>query len=285
MPDLQRAYDACRSTTAEYAKTFYLGSMLLPMAKRRAIWAIYAWCRNTDELVDGTGMGTVTIADLERWETRTLQTLQGNPPDDSLEDLALADVAQQFPLTAEPFVDLIAGMRMDLTQNRYATFAELETYCYRVAGTVGLMSAQIMGYETGQDGTEEAISLGIALQLTNILRDVGEDYRRGRIYLPLEDLQKFGYSEDDLGKYINDQRWKALMEFEIQRAYSYYEKAERGIITLQRDSRFPVWASLIHYRKILKKIQANRYQNFVQRAYVSKTEKFISLPAAWLKAQ
>ncbi len=285
MPDLQRAYDACRSITAEYAKTFYLGSMLLPMAKRRAIWAIYAWCRNTDELVDGTDMGTVTMADLECWETRTLRTLQGKPPDNSPEDLALADVAQQFPLTTEPFVDLIAGMRMDLTQNRYATFAELETYCYRVAGTVGLMSAQIMGYETGQDGTEEAIALGVALQLTNILRDVGEDYRRGRIYLPLEDLQKFGYSEDDLGKYINDQRWKALMEFEIQRAYTYYEKAERGIITLQRDSRFPVWASLIHYRKILKKIQDNRYQNFVQRAYVSKTEKFISLPAAWLKAQ
>lgn len=285
---LDRSIELSRQVTAQYAKTFYLGSLLLPTPKRHAIWAIYAWLRLTDELLDGLEdqpqPPTVTRELLQNWSRQLEQLFEGGILARET-DLALVDAIKRYNLSIQPFRDMLLGQEMDLDTQRYETWEELHLYCYRVAGTVGLMSSEIMGFVPGQDGTEEAVALGIAMQLTNILRDVGEDARRGRIYLPQEDLQKFNYSERDLFNYVIDERWMALMDYEIKRARHYYAKAESGIATLQRDSRWPVWASLMLYRRILDAIERNHYQVFRTRAYVSTLRKAVTLPVAWWRAQ
>jgi 15-cis-phytoene synthase len=294
LSSVEDAYELCRRVTAKYSKTFYMGTLLMAPAKRRAIWAVYLWCRRTDELVDGPQAQFTSEKTLDRWEAQLESIFAGCPVDD--EDVALVDTLEQFPLDIQPFKDMIAGQRMDLHRSRYDTFEELELYCYRVAGTVGLMSTTVMGVDTQLqtapwhskekiDPTPQAIALGIANQLTNILRDVGEDARRGRIYLPLEDLNKFGYSEADLMAGIVDDRWCALMAFQIQRARQFYAEAERGISLLSPDARWPVWSALDLYRKILDVIEENGYDVFAQRAYVSSWRKLMTLPGTLLKAR
>ncbi|MBD2103858.1 phytoene synthase [Leptolyngbya sp. FACHB-261] len=283
-PDLASvpdAYELCRRITQKYGKTFYLATLLMPKPKRLAIWALYAWCRMTDELVDGIRVETATLETLDDWEKR-LESCFDLKPTNNFE-VALVDVIRRYPLAIEPFRDMVAGQRMDLQLNRYATFEELHLYCYRVAGTVGLMSSSVMGFE-GRDSTQEAVALGIAKQLTNILRDVGEDARRGRIYIPLEDLQRFDYTERELLSYVVDDRWMALMSFQIERARGFYARAESGVSALSRDARWPVWAALMNYRAILDAIERNQYEVFRQRAYVSTVRKLSSLPVAWLRA-
>lgn len=290
----EESYNLCRQLTAKYATTFYLGTMLMPPDKRRAIWAIYAWCRRTDELVDGPAAAMTTADTLDAWENQ-LEAIFAGYPQDAF-DVGLIDTLERFPMDIQPFRDMIAGQRMDLYRSRYNSFDDLYLYCYRVAGTVGLMSTAVMGVDGSRYTapwqqrpiylpTEEAIALGIASQLTNILRDVGEDARRGRIYLPLEDLRRFGYDEEDLLAGVNDERWHNVMRFQIERAREFYLKAERGISYLANDARFPVWAALIHYSRILNRIERNNYNVFSQRAYVPQWQKLRSLPIAWLRSQ
>jgi phytoene synthase len=289
------AYEFCRQITEKYSKTFYLGTLLMPEEKRRAIWAIYVWCRRTDELVDGPQSPLTTPETLDRWEQQLESVFAGQPIDDP--DVALVDTLQRFPMDIQPFRDMIAGQRMDLYRSRYETFDDLKLYCYRVAGTVGLMTSPVLGFDdscsstpwTSQLGSnnpvEEAIALGIANQLTNILRDVGEDANRGRIYLPLEELALFDYTEEDLLNGVVDDRWRELMRFQIQRARKYYTQAERGIRALSPDARWPVWAALMLYQGILDVIERNQYDVFSRRAYVPKPRKLLTLPIAWLRAQ
>jgi phytoene synthase len=288
------AYELCRQVTAKYAKTFYLGTLLMPKEKRQAIWAIYLWCRRTDELVDGPQAKNTTQETLDLWEQQLESIFADNPVDDA--DIALVDTLERFPMDITPFRDMIAGQRMDLCRSRYQTFEELNLYCYRVAGTVGLMSSAVLGVDnTFQTAPwhsgeiyipeEEAIALGIANQLTNILRDVGEDAQRGRIYLPLEELELFNYTEEELFKGIIDDRWRTFMRFQIQRAREYYDVAERGIRALHPDSRWPVWTALMLYKGILNVIERNDYDVFNKRAFVPTTEKMLYLPVAWLRAQ
>ncbi|MBD1836584.1 phytoene synthase [Cyanobacteria bacterium FACHB-472] len=287
------AYELCRQITAKYAKTFYPSTLLMSKPKRRAIWAIYAWCRLTDELVDGSEAGITTPETLDRWEQQLESVFAGEPVDDP--DVALVDALQRFSIDIEPFRDMIAGQRMDLYRSRYKTFEELHLYCYRVAGTVGLMSTSVMGVDTkqyvtpwNQDAyvpTQQAIALGIASQLTNILRDVGEDSRRGRIYLPLDELALFNYTEHDLINGVVDERWRELMRFQIQRARKFYREAEKGISYLSPEVRWPVWAALMLYSQILDVIEQNDYDVFTKRAYVPTPRKLLSLPVAWLRAQ
>lgn len=295
LASLEQSYELCRQITAKYAKTFYLGALLMPEAKRRAIWAIYAWCRRTDELVDGPQSINTTDETLDRWEEQLESVFAGIPQDD--QDVALVDTLQRYPMDIEPFRDMIAGQRMDLYRSRYETFEELNLYCYRVAGTVGLMSTAVIGVDTtnytapwNQDReiyipTEEAIALGIANQLTNILRDVGEDARRGRIYLPLEELALFNYTEADLFNGVVDDRWRELMRFQIQRARKYFVLAEKGIRALSSDSRWPIWAALMLYQRILNAIERNNYDVFRQRAYVSNSTKLLCLPIAGIRSK
>ncbi len=296
LASVEDSYELCRQITAKYAKTFYPGTLLMREAsRRRAMWAIYAWCRRTDELVDGPAAAITTPETLEQWERHLESVFAGHPVEDY--DVALVDALQNFPLDIQPFRDMIAGQCMDLYRSRYETFEELKLYCYRVAGTVGLMSTAVMGLDTTKGTaawncnkepyipTEEAIALGIASQLTNILRDVGEDARRGRIYLPLEDLAKFNYTEQDLFKGVVDDRWRELMQFQIRRTREVYAKAEKGISYLAPDARLPVWTALILYSQILDKIERNHYDVFRQRAYVPNLQKLWSLPKAWLRSQ
>jgi phytoene synthase len=291
---LDESYERCRQVTAEYAKTFYLGTMLMSEEKRRAIWAIYVWCRRTDELVDGPQAATTTEATLDAWEQNLESIFAGHPIDEY--DLALIDTLERFPMSIQPFRDMIAGQRMDLYRNRYETFEDLYLYCYRVAGTVGLMSETVMGVDERQstvpwltegegNPTEEAVALGIANQLTNILRDVGEDARRGRIYLPLEDLARFNYTEADLFNSVIDDRWRSLMQFQIQRARKFFTQAEKGVGRLSPDARWPVWTALLLYRQILNVIEKNQYDVFNTRAYVPKWQKFVMLPMARIWAE
>jgi 15-cis-phytoene synthase len=299
LASIETAYESCRQVTADFAKSFYLATMLMPVEKRQAIWAIYVWCRRTDELVDSEAASkrdAQTLGDhLDQWEERLEGLFQGKPEDDF--DVALVHTLERFPdLDIQPFRDQIEGQRMDLYRNRYETFEELDLYCYRVAGTVGLMSTVVMGVNSPKQKApwesdrpympiKEAVALGLANQLTNILRDVGEDARRGRIYLPLEDLRRFNYTEQDLMKGVVDERWQKLMQFQIDRARRYFAEADRGIGFLHEDARWPVWSASITYSWILKSIEQNNYDVFSRRAYVSTRRKLLALPVALMRAK
>eukprot|EP00904_Undaria_pinnatifida_P014149 jgi/Undpi1/9865/HiC_scaffold_28.g12319.m1 len=290
---LNQAYQECERITGIFAKTFYLGTKFMSPVARKAVWAIYVWCRRTDDIVDGPRAmvrGKKSMQqDLKDWAVRLDDVFKGKPRD-SL-DLALVDVRENYPsLPIAPFKDMIDGMVMDVPgigKNRYQTFEELELYCYRVAGTVGLMVLPILGTAEGvseEDAKFPALSLGIALQLTNILRDVGEDAVRGRIYLPLEDLEKFGVDPENIMNGILDSNYKELMRYQIARARFYYKQAARGIPMLSPEGRLPVQASLDMYGKILTAIESNNFDNFRKRAYISKTEKLLTLPFSYLKS-
>jgi len=222
---LDQAYEICRKETQEWAKTFYLGTLLLPLEKRKAIWAIYVWCRRTDEIMDSVEASTKTqdelAENLNAWEENTKNVFKGNIKSEL--DAVLLDTIEKYPQSIQPYLDMIDGQRMDLNKFRYKDFDELKLYCYRVAGTVGLMTQNVMGIDSAYtsapwssmpDPSEAAIALGIANQLTNILRDVGEDRHRGRIYLPQADIEKFNYSEEELLKGKINNQWRALMNFQ-----------------------------------------------------------------------
>ncbi len=295
-PDLDAAFEACRRETAEWAKTFYLGTLLLPHEKRRAIWAIYVWCRRTDELMDSPEAQARPVEELadrlNRWELKTRDLFKGQVADEL--DAVMVDTLERFPQSIQPYLDMIEGQRMDLTWTRYPRFDDLRLYCYRVAGTVGLMTQGVMGLDQAYssapwsdrpDTSDAAVALGIANQLTNILRDVGEDRGRGRIYLPLEDLEHFGYSEDDLMAGRINQAWKDLMAFQLSRARAWFDRSEAGVRWLSRDARWPVWTSLRLYRGILDVIERHDYDVFNKRAYVGKLNKFLDLPRSFVLAQ
>ncbi|XP_066376980.1 phytoene synthase 1, chloroplastic isoform X1 [Miscanthus floridulus] len=306
---LKEAYDRCGEICEEYAKTFYLGTMLMTEERRSAIWAIYGiclnnnnhhvsllfhclylvalWCRRTDELVDGPNANYITPTALDRWEKRLEDLFAGRPYD--MLDAALSDTISKFPIDIQPFRDMIEGMRSDLRKTRYNNFDELYMYCYYVAGTVGLMSVPVMGIAPESKATTEsvysaALALGIANQLTNILRDVGEDATRGRIYLPQDELAQAGLSDEDIFKGVVTNRWRNFMKRQIKRARMFFEEAERGVTELSQASRWPVWASLLLYRQILDDIEANDYNNFTKRAYVGKGKKLLALPVAYGKS-
>lgn len=289
---LAKSYEECRRITALFSKTFYLGTTLLSPEKRKAVWAVYTWCRRTDDLVDGPRVNqrsSELIGILAEWENRLDEIFAGRGRDAL--DLAMADAVSNFPdLTISPFRDMIKGMIMDVEQARFETFDDLYLYCYRVAGTVGLMTLPIMGtVEPGQKGiqgaSKAALALGIGLQLTNILRDVGEDRLRGRIYLPLEDLRRFNYTEEDLFNCVLDSRYKNLMKFEIARARRYFRQAQKGVHLLSEDSQLPVQASLDMYSQILDVLEENGYDNFNRRAYVSKSRKLFTVPVSYLRTR
>ena len=290
---LDQAYEICRKETQQWAKTFYLGTLLLPQEKRKAIWAIYVWCRRTDEIMDSVEASTKSqdeLSDnLDEWEENTKNVFKGNIKSEL--DSVLLDTIEKYPQSIQPYLDMIDGQRMDLNKFRYKDFDELKLYCYRVAGTVGLMTQNVMGIDSAYtsapwsarpDPSEAAIALGIANQLTNILRDVGEDRHRGRIYLPQADIEKFNYSEEELLKGKINKQWKALMSFQLTRAREWFQKSEDGIKWLSSDARWPVWTSLRLYRGILDSIERLDYDVFNNRAFVKNSVKAIEIPISFL---
>ena len=290
---LDQAYEICRKETQQWAKTFYLGTLLLPQEKRKAIWAIYVWCRRTDEIMDSVEASTKSqneLSDnLDEWEENTKNVFKGNIKSEL--DSVLLDTIEKYPQSIQPYLDMIDGQRMDLNKFRYKDFDELKLYCYRVAGTVGLMTQNVMGIDSAYtsapwsampDPSEAAIALGIANQLTNILRDVGEDRQRGRIYLPQDDIEKFNYSEEELLKGKINKQWKALMKFQLTRAREWFQKSEDGIKWLSSDARWPVWTSLRLYRGILDSIERLDYDVFNNRAFVKNSVKALEIPISYL---
>jgi len=290
---LDQAYEICRKETQKWAKTFYLGTLLLPQEKRKAIWAIYVWCRRTDEIMDSIEASTKSqdeLSDnLDEWEENTKNIFKGNIKSEL--DSVLLDTIEKYPQSIQPYLDMIDGQRMDLNKFRYKDFDELKLYCYRVAGTVGLMTQNVMGIDSAYtsapwsampDPSEAAIALGIANQLTNILRDVGEDRQRGRIYLPQADIEKFNYSEEELLKGKINMQWKALMNFQLKRAREWFQKSEEGIKWLSSDARWPVWTSLRLYRGILDSIERLDYDVFNNRAFVKNSVKALEIPISFV---
>jgi len=227
-------------------------------------------------------------SDLTEWNRRLNGIWEGKPSD--MFDLAMADTVRYYPtLSIDPFREMVKGMVMDVPghpngKTRYQNFDELYLYCYRVAGTVGLMMLPILGTANGvtqEDAKVPAVALGIALQLTNILRDVGEDLSRGRIYLPQDELKKFGITEEDLFARKVTEKYEKFMKFQIARARQWYEEAAEGIPMLAPDARFAVQASLDLYGRILDKIEENGYDNLNKRAYTTGFEKLQILPGSW----
>ena len=267
--DLAGAYAHCRRVTREASKSFFLASRLVPQPKREAIEALYAFARTSDDVVDRHAQ---PIAGLEAWIAQVRH--QSESPDPVLQ--AWSDTCRRYAIPEVLADELLAGVGMDLTIDRYQTFSELEVYCYRVASVVGLLSMRIIGFAEGAE--PYAIQLGIALQLTNILRDVGEDAARGRIYLPLEDLHRFGISEQAVLDGVRDDRFRALMRWQIARAEALYQASWPGIALLHRDGQFAVAAAALLYRGILTKIVANDFDVFHMRACLSRREKLLMLP-------
>jgi phytoene synthase len=260
----EASYRLCRDMAKTHSKTFYFASMFLTPEKRRAIWAIYAFCRTADDIVDTHSPAGERLAALDEWREHLLSAYSGRTQHGIM--VAFADAAVRFGVPIEPALDLLRGARRDVTVLRYETYEELLEYCYLVASTVGLLTAPVLGYDEG--ALPYGIALGRAMQMTNILRDVGEDARMGRIYLPAEDLRRFGYSESSLLAGVIDENFVELMKFQIARVRSMYEAAAPGIALLAPSSRQTVQIALLLYRRILDEIERNDYDVFTRRAYV-----------------
>ncbi len=277
-PALEQAYLECAAITSQHSRTFYLASGLLPPAKRLAVRALYAFCRISDEIVDHSGGNAQE--ELAAWRQRVLS------PDLPADPIARAwaDTRERYHIPQLYVEQLLSGVAFDLTKKRYATFSDLANYCYGVACTVGLMSMHIIGFSS-KAAIPYAIKLGVALQLTNILRDVAEDWQAGRVYLPQEDLDAFAISEDDIAAGRPTAQWRALMDFQITRARQFYSQAGPGIAMLHEDGRFAVAAASALYEAILDDILAHRYDVFRRRAHISALGKARRLPLVWWRAR
>lgn len=285
---LKEAYSHCRGITKKHAKTFYMATRFLPNEKQRGIFAIYGLCRYLDDLVDEAEdlihdqKITVERVDekLAMFKQRLIDVYEGRIVDDPILT-AFSDTLRKYQISMDlPFL-LMDGVKTDLVKTRFKDFSEVYDYSYKVASVVGLMTSEVFGY-LDRKALDYAVDLGIAMQLTNILRDIGEDLRRGRIYIPQNELKEYGIQEDELFSYLLDEKFKSLMEFQIERAREYYNKADKGIAMLSGDSRLPVYLARHNYGRILHKIEENNYNVFDHRAYLNYTEKISILPRAFI---
>jgi phytoene synthase len=291
---LARAYAHSAALTQRHSKTFYMASGLLPAGIRPAVRALYAFCRVSDDLVDvdhadwpgdlARGAVRCRLARLEAWRRRALLD---RPPDDDPVALAWTDTRARYRIPDGYAHHLLDSVAQDLQVMRYATFDGLAEYAYGVASTVGLMAMHIVGFH-GEEAIPYAVKLGVALQLTNILRDVGEDWRSGRLYLPQDELAAFGLSEADVAKGAEgdiDHRWRALMRFQIARNRRLYAEALPGIALLRPEGRFAIQAAAELYKAILDDIEAHDYDVFTRRSYVGRWGKLRLLPGIWWRAR
>jgi phytoene synthase len=272
---LEQAYAHAQAITARHSRSFFLASRLLPEPKRQATRALYAFCRTTDDVVDNPGSNAGD--ELCEWWNQSLST---TPTSRNLVAVAWADTRHRYQIPRKYAEQLIEGVALDLNTSRYATFEELSNYCYGVASTVGLMSMHIIGYTT-DEAIKYAVKLGVALQLTNILRDVAEDWERGRLYLPQEELDAFGVTEADIAAGRIDDNWRALMRFQIERARQLYREAWPGIALLAPQGRLAIAAAADFYQAILADIEAHDYDVFSRRAHVTGWGKLRRLPSLW----
>jgi 15-cis-phytoene synthase len=274
-PELAENYTRCKEYTRQHAKTFYFASHVLPRQKRMAAYAVYSFCRYADNVVDAAA----SPGDIHRSLVRLnglrdqLRYVYTYSPLMNPKLMAFRDTVTRYRIPMEYFLDLLRGLGMDITRQRYETFEELHEYCYCVASVVGLIMATIFGVRD-EIALAHAVDLGTAMQLTNILRDIGEDYRMGRMYIPREDLDRFHCTEWQIRNGLADESFRAMMQFQIARARAYYARAAQGIPMLSNDgSRFCVRLMGNTYARILTAIERKRYDVFATRAYVPLARK------------
>jgi 15-cis-phytoene synthase len=277
---LQRAYSACDRITRQNSKSFHMASGLLPEEKRSAVRALYAFCRTVDDVVDESDVEIESKKSaLDYWKKVVHSSqVQGTDPIAH----AWVDAINRYHIPRHYAIQLIEGVSRDLTQSRYQSFDDLATYCYGVASTVGLMSMYIIGFKNN-DALPYAIKLGVALQMTNILRDVGEDYRKGFIYLPQEELIEFGLTEEQIAGADRSENWREFMRFQISRTRQLYADAGPGIRLLEKEGQLAILAASDLYQGILEEIEKNDYDVFNRRARLSAMGKLSRLPALWWK--
>jgi phytoene synthase len=263
----------CEEKAAQSGSSFYYSFRFLPPERRRAIIALYAFCREVDDVVDEIADAALARLKLAWWRNEIDAVFSGKPQHPVA--LALQPSVAPFRLAREQFQSVIDGMEMDLQQTRYLDFAELERYCHHVAGVVGLMSAEIFGYQD-PNTRGYARDLGIAFQLTNIIRDVGEDARRGRVYLPQEELAAFGVSDADLFQRRATPGFKALMAHQVARARSWYARALAALPRGDRRTQRPGLIMAAIYRRLLDEIEHDGYRVLDQRVALTPLAK------AWL---
>ena len=276
--DLANDFRFCRDVTRQSASSFYYALRLLPPVRRKALYAVYAFCRAVDDAVDEAEAGAASQLVAE-WRAELERCYQGAPLHPVT--VALAVSLEQFPVPKSALGAVIDGVEMDLLKSRYATFAELELYCRRVASAVGLASIEIFGY-TNPAARDYAVDVGLALQLTNILRDLSEDAERDRIYLPAEDLVAFGIPEEDLLRGVYNRRFCELMEFECARARRYYASAETKLPAEDAVSLRPAEVMRRTYARVLDRIVAERYFVFGRRLGLSRTRKVALAASMWI---
>jgi 15-cis-phytoene synthase len=273
---VRKDFAECRAYTRSFARTFYFASHVLPREKRMAAYALYAFCRYADEIVDSpeaVADPSAALRDLGLLRDRLAAVYSAaNVRVPKMQ--AFQATVRQYRIPQEYFLDLIRGVEMDLMKRSFRSFAELEEYCYCVASTVGLIMTKVFGATREDAALEHAIELGKAMQLTNILRDIGEDYHRGRLYLPADEVKAFGIREEDLWRGRVTPEFEEMMKFQIRRARVFYARAEAGIPQLTDDgSRFCVKLMACTYAEILSAIEANNYDTLSRRAYVPLSRK------------
>lgn len=264
--------ERARLATARGSKSFYFATRFFPREVAEAAYAVYWFCRTTDDLVDEA----VAPPDLDGWRRRLSMALDGCVTGTEVLDTFAAAV-RRFSIPPRYAFELIDGVEMDLVKAEYSTFDELHLYCYRVASTVGLMMMHVIGFDGAPH--QQAIEMGIAMQLTNILRDVGEDLWRSRVYLPQDELERFGVSRADLASGRRTEAFRRLMDFQISRARRFYKLGRAGLPFLHSRGRFAVDLASRIYARILNRIEASDYDVFARRAVVSRREKY------WITAQ
>lgn len=275
---LRQAYRAAEKITADHSKSFHFASGLLPEEKRSAVRALYAFCRTVDDIVDESS-DAERDTQLDYWR-RMVETASFE--DNDLVAAAWADTLTRYHIPRHYALQLIDGVARDLSQSRYQTFDELATYCYGVASTVGLMSMYIVGFQSNE-AVPYAIKLGVALQMTNILRDVGEDYQNGRLYLPREELVYYGIQESDIADGHITASWRQFMKFQIERTRQLYEASWAGVKMLAPEGQLAIGAASVFYQGILDDIEKNDYNVFTRRASLNVIEKASCIPSLWLK--
>lgn len=279
---LAEAYAYCQAVTRRSSSNFAYAFRLLDAPRRDALMAVYAFCRFVDDIADDAGRADPAGL-LQRWRDELEGVYHGVPTHPI--GRALADAARRYPLAQRHFLDLIDGVELDLTRRRYETFAELHRYCYLVASTVGLLCIEIFGHRDASAG-EYAVDLGVAFQLTNILRDVFEDARRGRLYLPLEDLRLFDCREADLLGGTWSPRLGALLAFECGRARAFYLRAGGALAPVDRAALAPAEAMRLIYERLLSRIEARQFDVFhPAKVALPRYEKVSLALAAWGRAQ
>lgn len=270
---LPQSYELCRRVQRSHSRTYYFSTRLFPPEVRPHVHALYAFMRYADELVDNpheTGPEDQRAA-LEAFETETVSAIGGGDTGNPVLH-AFSNTVRAHGIGLDAVRAFMRSMEMDTRVFRYPTYEDLEEYTYGSAAVVGLMMCRVVG-ATDETAAAPAGALGVAMQLSNFLRDVGEDWNRGRVYLPLEDLDRFGYTEQDLGAGVVDERFKELMRFEIGRARKLYEVADEGMEHIPRGRRFPVMVARELYAAILDHIEAQDYDVFARRAETTRPYK------------